>query len=275
MTGTPDLHSGAVGAGTVQDYETNLAISTSSWISCHGAVQEDRHLPADRHGSGADPGALPGGEQPRDRRRVPAVAARPGHRAGRRPARRRAAELRRASPLRRVGARRQRRHHLHPVALRRAVPGRRSQRRAAASTTSRCRTTRAHLVRAVLEGVAYNSRWLHDAVEELREAAPGPRPVHRWRRGSPISGARSTPTCWTGRSNASPTRSTPTCAAPRCSPGSRSGRCARTRCGAWSRSTRRSGRITRDRATYDRLYAEFPKLYKAQKPMFRRLNQPA
>ena len=31
----------------------------------------------------------------------------------------------------------------------------------------------------------------------------------------------------------------------------------------------------RNRQTYDRLYAEFPKLYKAQKAMFRRLNQPA
>ena len=29
-----------------------------------------------------------------------------------------------------------------------------------------------------------------------------------------------------------------------------------------------------NRAIYDRLYAEFPKLYKAQKSMFRRLNQP-
>ena len=28
-------------------------------------------------------------------------------------------------------------------------------------------TTRAHLVRAVLEGVAYNSRWLHEAVERF------------------------------------------------------------------------------------------------------------
>ena len=29
------------------------------------------------------------------------------------------------------------------------------------------------------------------------------------------------------------------------------------------------------RTTYDRLYAEFPKLYKAQKGMFHRLNDPA
>ena len=28
-----------------------------------------------------------------------------------------------------------------------------------------------------------------------------------------------------------------------------------------------------DRATYDRLYAEFPRLYRSQKPMFARLNR--
>jgi xylulokinase len=31
----------------------------------------------------------------------------------------------------------------------------------------------------------------------------------------------------------------------------------------------------RNRTTYDRLYAEFPKLYAAQKHMFKRLNAPA
>ena len=34
VTGTPDLHSAAVGAGAVADYQTHLAISTTSWISC-------------------------------------------------------------------------------------------------------------------------------------------------------------------------------------------------------------------------------------------------
>ncbi|MST34714.1 carbohydrate kinase, partial [Acidimicrobiaceae bacterium USS-CC1] len=34
VAGTPDLHSAAVGAGAVGDYEAHLAISTTSWISC-------------------------------------------------------------------------------------------------------------------------------------------------------------------------------------------------------------------------------------------------
>ncbi len=34
VTGLPDLHTAAVGAGAVQPYATHLAISTSSWISC-------------------------------------------------------------------------------------------------------------------------------------------------------------------------------------------------------------------------------------------------
>ena len=34
VTGTPDLHSAAVGSGAVLDYETHLVISTTSWISC-------------------------------------------------------------------------------------------------------------------------------------------------------------------------------------------------------------------------------------------------
>src|SRR4051812_32858258 len=34
VTGVPDLHSAAIGAGTVRDFATHLAISTTSWISC-------------------------------------------------------------------------------------------------------------------------------------------------------------------------------------------------------------------------------------------------
>jgi xylulokinase len=34
VTGTPDLHSAAVGAGAVLAYEAHLAISTTSWLSC-------------------------------------------------------------------------------------------------------------------------------------------------------------------------------------------------------------------------------------------------
>ncbi len=34
VTGTPDLHTAAVGAGAVLDREAHLAVSTTSWISC-------------------------------------------------------------------------------------------------------------------------------------------------------------------------------------------------------------------------------------------------
>jgi xylulokinase len=49
-------------------------------------------------------------------------------------------------------------------------------------------TTRADIVRAVLDGVAYNNGWLHEAVERFA----GRR--HDRRRRSPTCGARSTPT---------------------------------------------------------------------------------
>jgi xylulokinase len=35
LTGTGDLHSAAVGSGAVEDYAAHLYIGTSSWISCH------------------------------------------------------------------------------------------------------------------------------------------------------------------------------------------------------------------------------------------------
>src|SRR5260221_14240033 len=33
VTGTPDLHSATFGAGAVRDFEPNMAVSTTSWIS--------------------------------------------------------------------------------------------------------------------------------------------------------------------------------------------------------------------------------------------------
>jgi xylulokinase len=35
VDGTPDLHSAAIGSGAIADYEPHLAISTTSWLSCH------------------------------------------------------------------------------------------------------------------------------------------------------------------------------------------------------------------------------------------------
>lgn len=35
VVGTPDIHSAAIGAGAVRDHEANLYIGTSSWLTCH------------------------------------------------------------------------------------------------------------------------------------------------------------------------------------------------------------------------------------------------
>jgi len=73
-------------------------------------------------------------------------------------------------------------------------------------------------------------------------------------------------TSWTAPSNGLPTRSTPTFEGQRSSPVSRD-------------EVRELVRVDRifepdpaHRETYDRLYAEFPGLYKAQRKMFSRLN---
>jgi xylulokinase len=45
--GTPDVHSAAIGAGAVRDYQANLYLGTSAWLTCHvGRKKTDivRHM---------------------------------------------------------------------------------------------------------------------------------------------------------------------------------------------------------------------------------------
>lgn len=64
VTASPDLHSAAVGAGAIRDHEAHMAISTTSWISCPTAkkktdifrqvatvpgLRPDRYVVADNH----------------------------------------------------------------------------------------------------------------------------------------------------------------------------------------------------------------------------------
>lgn len=168
VTGVTDLHSAALGAGAVGDYEAHLAISTTSWISCpvprkktdafHAlatvpGVTPDRYLVVDNQDN-----AGRCFEWFRDAVAAPAdglVAAGAGA----------------------VG-------YGDLVDLAAKVPagsgdviflpwltGERSpisDRHARASYLNLgLGTTRAHLARAVLEGVAYNSRWLLGAVERF------------------------------------------------------------------------------------------------------------
>jgi xylulokinase len=264
ITGTPDLHSAAVGAGALGDFETHMAISTTGWISCPvpfkktdvarqiasvPGVLPGQYLIADNHetaglclqwlrdtlGDGLDYDALT----------AEAATAAPGSGsvlftpwlAGER------------SPVEDHAAR----GGFHNLSL---------------------RTTRADLVRAVLEGVAYNSRWLHEAVERFAGRRLGPVRVFG-------GGAQSDLWCQihadvmdrTIERIADPLHTGIRGAA--LFAGLSLGRVQAAELRDRVRVDRTFTPDPANRALYDRLYAEFPGLYKAQKGMFARLNRRA
>ena len=274
VTGTPDLHSGAVGAGTVLDYETHLAISTSSWLGCAVPFKKTDVLHSDRHRSRPHAGPLPRRQQPRDRRRVPAVAARPGHRPGRRahgrPRRARASPSspRWPRPWRRAPAASSSRRGSRASGHRSTTAT-----RAVGSTTSRSPRPAPISCRAVLEGVAYNSRWLHEAVEKFAK-----RRLDHVR----LIGGGAQSDLWCQIHADVLDRTIERVEDPVDANLRGAALFAGLALGA-VRPDEVRGLVPVDavfrpdpahRPTYDRLYAEFPKLYKAQKGMFRRLNQP-
>jgi xylulokinase len=167
VTGTPDLHSGATGAGAVLAYQAHLAISTTSWMSCPypkkktdpirqiatvPGLSADLNLVANNQESG---GAalewlrrwLAGTDRPCSYEQMTTLAAQAAPGSGgvlftpwlageRSPVDNRAA---------RAG--------FHNLSL---------------------QTTRPDMVRAVLEGVAFNTRWLLDGVERFVGRRLGP-----------------------------------------------------------------------------------------------------
>ncbi|RPJ26840.1 MAG: xylulose kinase [Chloroflexi bacterium] len=56
VIGSPDVHSAAVGSGAVRDFETHLYIGTSSWLTCHVPFKKTDLL----HNLAALPSAIPG-----------------------------------------------------------------------------------------------------------------------------------------------------------------------------------------------------------------------
>jgi xylulokinase len=272
VTGLPDLHSAACGAGTVLAFQAHMAISTTSWISCpvpfkktdaiHGiasvpGVATEPYVIADNHETAglclqwlrdnvvAPEDALGGLATPE----FPAVtevaaASAPGSGgviftpwlAGER------------SPIDDKWAR----GGFHNLSL---------------------GTVRGDLVRAVLEGVAYNDRWLNEYVEKFAG-----------RRLDPIriigGGAQSALWCQIHADVMD--RTIERVADPNYANLKGAAIFAGLALG-----TVRAGDVRdlvgvdatftpdpANRATYDRLYAEFPKLYKAGKKMFARLNRP-
>jgi len=262
IAGTPDLHSAAAGAGTMREFETHMALSTTSWISCPvtakktDAIRQIATVPgvgtsgyliANNHETaGACLQWLRDKvltESTFDALIALAATSAPGAGnivftpwlAGER------------SPVDDPSAR----GGFHNLSL---------------------ATTRADMVRAVLEGVAYNARWLHEAVEKFTK-----------RRLEPIrffgGGAQSD--LWAQIHADVMDRAIERLADP-IHVGLR---------GAALLAGIALGEIgpeephdlvevdvtftpdPANREVYDRLYDELPKLYKSQKPMFKRLNR--
>ena len=268
VTGVPDLHSAACGAGAVGDFEAHLAVSTSAWIgapvpfkktdpqrqiaSVPGLTAE-RYLIANNHETGGAcldwvcrvvPGLLDAAGLPDFAGATElAAAAPPG-----------AADLIFTPWLR--GER-------SPVEDRHARAGFHNL-----SLT----TSRAELVRAVLEGVALNNRWLHDAVEHFAR-----------RRLDPLrmvgGGAQSDLWCQIHADVMD--RTIERVASPLLANLRGAALVAGVALGAVPSGDLRGlagvdGVFRPDparRAAYDRLFRAFPKLYRAQRGTFARLNR--
>ncbi|HET9875752.1 MAG TPA: FGGY-family carbohydrate kinase [Mycobacterium sp.] len=270
VTGTPDLHSAAVGAGAVGPGELHMPISTTSWISCPVATKKTDPIRLLATVPGIDPssyllvnnqdtagrslqwlrdnifGAVDDGPAlDYDALTALAATAPPGSNGviftpwlkGEH------------SPIDDRNAR----GGFHNLSL---------------------STTRADLVRAVLEGVAYNSRWLLGCVDRFT----GGRGTTR----SPIriigGGARSDLWCQIMADVCG--RTLERVADPLNAQLRGAALFAGLGTGEVDRAELRGlipidgvfHPVAEHRAGYDRLFAEFPRLYKAQKGMFARLN---
>ncbi len=165
ITGTPDLHSAAIGSGAVRDFEGHLYVGTSSWITCHVPFKKTDL----RHNMAALPSAIPdryfiANEQEtagaclnflRDNILYPN-----GQEADPAGAYRIFDEIAENTP---AGSNQV---IFMPWLYGERTPVENDSLRAGLFNLS-LNTTRAHLVRAVFEGVAYNSRWLLGYVEKF------------------------------------------------------------------------------------------------------------
>ena len=264
----------AVGAGTVARLRDAPGDQHDVVDRLPGAVQEDRRAAArSRRVPGPDARPLPDREQPRDRRAracsgcaTQVIAPDDGLDDGRRPRSARSptspASVRRAPAA--SSSRRGSTGERSPVDDRNARGGFHNLSLATGPGRPRARGARGRRLQQPL--AARGGR-------EVRRPPPRPDPDHRRRRAVgpvvPDPRRRARPR----RSSGSPTRSTPTCAAPRCSPASRSGRSRRTEVREPGRRSTRTFRARPGaRGDVRPALREFPKLYKAQRGMFRRVN---
>jgi xylulokinase len=265
VAGTPDLHSAAAGAGAVLAHQAHLAVSTTSWMSCpYPAKKTDPirqmatvpgfldglNLVANNQDSGGAAlewlkGWLPGDGDQHSYDQLTALAAEAEAGSGgliftpwlageRTPVDNRSA-----------------RGGFHNLSL---------------------RTTRAEVARAVLEGVAFNARWLAGALERFVGRRLGPIRAVGGGATSPLwcsiyASVLDRPIEQVADAQHANLRGSALLAGlalGRVGPGELAGLVPLEATHLPDPAHRR---------TYDRLFAEFPSLYSAQKGMFARLNR--
>lgn len=167
VMGTPDLQSAAIGSGAVRDFEPHLYLGTSAWLTCHVPFKKTDIV----HNMVSLPAAIPdryfiANEQEmagacltylRDNLLFPEDAATPGARPVGYAFLDQIAERAPAGSDKLI---------FTPWLYGERTPVEDHTVRGAFYNLSLA-ITRPHLVRAVLEGVAYNARWLLGAVEQF------------------------------------------------------------------------------------------------------------
>lgn len=267
VTGTPDLHSAAAGTGTLAGTRCHLALSTSSWISCAVTFKKTDAL----RQIATVPGVLPGSYLVANNHetagaclrwfRDQVVSAVPG--AGSRPEFGALTELAAAAPPGAGGVLftpwltgerspvddRNARAGFHNLSLHAGLPA---------------------MTRAVLEGVAYNNRWLLEAVERFAKRRLDP---------VRIFGGGALSDLWCQIHADVMNRVVERVADPvyvnlrgaAILAGLALGDLSPVEVGELAPVGTTFRPDLSRRAVYDRLFNEFPRLYKSQKPMFARL----
>lgn len=278
VTGVPDLHTAATASGAVRDYEAHMTISTSSWVSCPVPFKKTDPI----HQIASVPGLSPQSylvvnnhetagaclQWLRDNVLTPIGAERgggSGDDSGAPPSYETLTRLAAEAP---PGS--------GDVIFAPWLTGERSpvdDRNARAGFHNlSMSSTRAHMVRALLEGVAYNQRWLYEAVERF---------VGRKLETVRLIGGGAASDLWCQIHADVLDRKVERVEQPLVANLRGAALFAALCTGALQPGELRD--LVRvdatfvpdpaNRKTYDRLYAELPKLYKSQRPMFARLNK--
>jgi xylulokinase len=262
VTGTPDLHSAAIGAGTAEEGQAHITISTTSWISLPVARKKTDAI----HSIATVPGLDSNGYLVANNHEAAGLCLRwlcdalPGDHTFE--------ELTDEAATAPPGS--------GGIIFTPWIAGERSpvdDRHARGGWHNlSVQTNGADLIRAVLEGVAYNARWLNEAVERFAKRRLDPLRMFG-------GGALSDLWCQihadvldrTIERVADPMHANLRGAA--LFAGLAVGKVRREEIRGLVRVERTFTPDPRNRAVYDRLYAEFPRLYKAQRRMFARLNR--